>query len=90
MRFDDAPGERVRIAGNTAAGGHVGFGDAWVLVVDFSGGVRAQSVLAYGQATSLASPHSADQLRIFAEHGLRPVWFREPDVRAHLEREYRP
>jgi acyl-homoserine-lactone acylase len=91
MRFDEAPGERVRVAGNTGGGKPLaGFGDAWVLVVDFSGGVRARSVVAYGQSSSLDSPHSADQLRIFANHDLRPVWYREGEVRAHVEREYRP
>ncbi len=91
MRFDAAPGERVRIAGNTGGGKPLaGFGDAWVLLVDFSGGVNARSVVAYGQSSSLGSPHSADQLRIFANHDLRPVWYREDEVRAHVEREYRP
>jgi acyl-homoserine-lactone acylase len=91
MRFDGAPGERVRIAGNTGGGKPLaGMGDAWVLLVDFSNGVRARSVVAYGQSSSLESPHSADQIRIFADHTLRPVWFRESEVRAHVEREYRP
>ena len=91
LRFDEVPGERVRLAGNP--GGErrlMGFGDAWVLVVDFSNGVQARSVVAYGQSSSLDSPHSADQIRIFADHSLRPVWFREADVRSHVEREYRP
>jgi acyl-homoserine-lactone acylase len=91
MRFDDAPGERVRVAGNIGGGKPLaGMGDAWVLLVDFSNGVRARSVVAYGQSSSLESPHSADQIRIFADHNLRPVWFREREVRAHVEREYRP
>lgn len=91
MRFDEAPGERVRIAGNTGGGRPlVGFGDAWVLLVDFSHGVQARSVIAYGQSSALDSPHSRDQLRIFADHALRPVWSREREVRGHVEREYRP
>jgi len=90
MRFDEAPGERVRIAGNTGGQGLAGFGDAWILLVDFSSGVRARSIVAYGQSSSLESAHSRDQLRIFADHDLRPVWFHEADVRAHVEREYRP
>ena len=90
MRFDQLPGERLRIAGNTGAERLAGFGDAWILLVDFSNGVRARSVVAYGQSSSLESAHSRDQLRIFASHDLRPVWFREADVRAHVEREYHP
>lgn len=91
MRFDEAPGERVHVAGNSGGGKPLaGFGDAWVLLVDFSNGVQARSVVAYGQSNSLDSPHSTDQIRIFADHNLRPAWFREGEVRAHMEREYRP
>ena len=67
-----------------------GFGDAWVLLVDFSGAVTGWSVLAYGQTTALESPHSSDQLRIFAAHALRRAWYSEADIRANLERQYRP
>jgi len=91
MRFDEAAGERLRIAGNAGGGRPLaGFGDAWVLLVDFSHGVQARSVLAYGQSSALDSTHSRDQLRIFADHALRPVWFRDSEVRRHVEREYRP
>lgn len=80
-----------RIAGVAAPGSPlVGFGDGWVMLVDFSPPVTAWSVLAYGQTTSPESPHSSDQLRIFARHDLRPVWFRQADIEANLERTYRP
>jgi len=36
----------------------VGTGDGWVLAVEFSQPVKAYSVLAYGQTTNSASPHS--------------------------------
>ncbi len=92
VRFDDWPGDpRVRVAGRVDPGSAIaGFGDAWVLLVDFSGPVTASSVLAYGQSSDLVSPHSRDQIRTFAEHRLRPVWFTEQQIRAHLERQYRP
>jgi acyl-homoserine lactone acylase PvdQ len=67
-----------------------GFGDAWVLLVHFTRPVQAFSVLAYGQTTDRASPHSRDQIRIFAGRDLRPAWFTDADIAAHLEREYRP
>ncbi|RPJ81145.1 MAG: hypothetical protein EHM13_10915, partial [Acidobacteria bacterium] len=80
-----------RITGLAAPGEPLaGFGDGWVLLVDFSKPVKAWSVLAYGQTTSPGSPHSRDQLRIFASHDLRPVWFREGDIKAHTERAYHP
>jgi acyl-homoserine-lactone acylase len=67
-----------------------GFGDGWVLVVDFSRPGQAWSVLAYGQTTNPRSPHSSDQLGLFAGHQLRRAWYSEADIRANLSREYRP
>ena len=95
MRFDrpaEPPVELApAVAGHIAPGrAPVGFGDAWVLLVDFSGPVTGWSVLAYGQTTSLDSPHSSDQLPIFAGRKLRRAWYREEDVRANTRRTYRP
>ena len=67
-----------------------GFGDSWVIAVQFSKPIKAMSVLAYGQSTSLSSKHSGDQIGLFAAHRLRPIWFREDEIKAHLEREYHP
>ncbi len=80
-----------RVAGHAGAGQPLaGFGDAWVLMVHFTRPVTAWSVLAYGQTTNLESPHSRDQIRLFANHELRPVWFTEAAIAANLERRYRP
>lgn len=68
----------------------VGGGDAWVLLVNFTKPVRAQGILAYGQSSNPASPHSRDQIKLFADNKLRPIWFTEAEVKANLEREYRP
>ena len=90
VTFQDAGGGR-RIAGHVAPGQPLaGFGDAWVLMVHFTKPVTAWSVLAYGQTTNLGSPHSRDQIRLFANHQLRPVWFSEDAISANLERRYRP
>jgi acyl-homoserine-lactone acylase len=91
--FDPLPagGGHVRVAGWGAADRQlVGGSDAWVLLVHFTKPVQAFSVMAYGQTTDRSSPHSRDQIRIFAARDLRPVWYVEPDVAAHTEREYRP
>jgi acyl-homoserine-lactone acylase len=91
LRFDDMPGERVRVAGNIGGEEPMrGFGDGWVLLVDFSGGVTGWSVLAYGQTTNAGSPHSSDQLPIFASQRLRRAWYSEADIAANLRRQYRP
>ena len=68
----------------------VGFGDGWVLLVDFSKPGEAWSVLAYGQTTKPDSPHSSDQLQLFADHKLRRAWYSEADIKANLRREYKP
>lgn len=68
-------------------------GDCYVLLVtwDQAGRVSAQSIHQYGAATLVPrSPHYADQAPLFARRELKPVWLDEAEIRAHLEREYRP
>jgi acyl-homoserine-lactone acylase len=68
-------------------------GDSYVLLVtwDRDGQVRSRSIHQYGSATlDRASPHYADQAPLFVSRQLKPVWLDEADIRAHLEREYRP
>jgi acyl-homoserine-lactone acylase len=67
-----------------------GFGDAWVIAVEFSKPLKAYSVLAYGQTTNPSSKHSRDQIAMFANHELKRVWFSEAEIKANLETEYRP
>lgn len=72
----------------------VGFqGDSYVLLVawDVEGRVRSLSIHQYGSATlDVTSPHYADQSPLFVRRELKPVWFEEEEIRANLEREYRP
>jgi acyl-homoserine-lactone acylase len=93
QQFDapEAKDSAVRVAGWASADRQLaGFGDAWVLLVHFTKPLQAFSVLAYGQTTDRTSPHSRDQIRIFAGRGLRPAWYTDAEVAAHTEREYRP
>jgi acyl-homoserine-lactone acylase len=93
QQFDaiEAKDSAVRVAGWASADRQLaGFGDAWVLLVHFTRPIQAFSVLAYGQTTDRASPHSRDQIRILAGRDLRPAWFTDAEVAAHTEREYRP
>jgi acyl-homoserine-lactone acylase len=90
LRFVEMP-DGKRVAGQTQENEPpAGFGDAWVILVEFSKPVRAFSVLAYGQTTLSGSKHNADQIRLFADHQLRPIWFSEAEIKANLEREYHP
>ena len=90
VRFNEMP-DGKRVAGQVQDNElPVGFGDAWVLAVQFSKPIKAMSLLAYGETTLSSSKHSSDQIRLFADHLLRPVWFSETEIKAHLEKEYHP
>jgi acyl-homoserine-lactone acylase len=68
-------------------------GDSYILQVEWDplGRVRSRSIHQYGSATlDERSPHYADQAPLFARRELKPVWLDEAEIRAHLEREYRP
>jgi penicillin amidase/acyl-homoserine-lactone acylase len=68
-------------------------GDSFVMLIswDAEGEVQSYSIHQFGSATQDEdSPHYADQVPLFARRELKPVWFDEADIRANLEREYRP
>jgi penicillin amidase/acyl-homoserine-lactone acylase len=67
-------------------------GDSFVLFVTWDGnGVSSRAISPYGTAIQdPSSPHYADQTPLFVERQTRPIWFGEAEIRAHLEREYRP
>ncbi len=67
-----------------------GFGDGWVLAVEFARPVKAYSILAYGQTTNPNSKHSRDQIELYAKHQYKKIWFTEAEIKANLERAYRP
>ncbi|MTJ48110.1 acylase [Dolichospermum sp. UHCC 0259] len=60
-------------------------GDSFVAAVEFSQPVRAMALNSYGNATQPGSSHISDQLPLFAEKKLRPVWRTKPEINAHLE-----
>ena len=68
-------------------------GDSYVLMVEWDedGKVHSESIHQYGSATmDETSPHYADQSPLFVARKLKPVWLDEEEIRANLEREYRP
>jgi acyl-homoserine-lactone acylase len=90
VQFDAAQDGR-RVAGRTETEGELaGFGDAWVLLVHLTRPLQAWSILAYGQSSRTGSLHGRDQIRLFAGHELRPVWFSADDIALHVERRYKP
>lgn len=68
-------------------------GDCYFMMVEWdpSGKVRSEAIHQFGAAsTDEASPHYADQAPLFAEERMRPTLWTEEEIRAHLQREYRP
>jgi len=61
------------------------FGDSYVAIVEFDSPVRAQALLVPGNATQHGSPHRTDQLRLFSDKRLRPVWRTRDEIRANVE-----
>jgi acyl-homoserine-lactone acylase len=65
-------------------------GDGWVSAVEFGEVPRAYTILAYGQSNKEDSPHFNDQLVLFANNEMTPVFFTDEDVLNNTIREYRP
>lgn len=68
--------------GSLAPGGYrIDFGTSYVQVVTFDErGPRAQALLTYGQSSDPASPHAADQLRLFSTKQWPSLPFNAEDV----------
>jgi len=61
-------------------------GDSYVAITEFTeDGPRAKAVLPYGNASQPGSPHRGDQLQMYADKEMRPVWLSRDSVNAHLE-----
>ena len=65
-------------------------GNTFVAVVEFGKQVRARSILVFGQAADPKSPHFFDQAELYASGRFKPVYLTLSEIRANLEREYRP
>ena len=64
-------------------------GDSYVAVMEFGPTVRAASVIGYGNASRVGSPHRTDQLGLFAGQRLKPVWRSRADIERNLGRRER-
>lgn len=88
--FGPTPGGKRIIGVANKGRPMVGGGDGFIMAIEFSKPIRAYSLLAYGQTSNPVSKHSSDQARLFANHEMKPVWFSEAEIKANLERSYRP
>ena len=59
------------------------YGTSFVMALEFTDdGPRAEALLTYSQSTDPASPHFADQTRLFGQDGWRPIRFSDADLAA--------
>src|SRR5690606_27010383 len=74
--FQPVPGDSTRSVATS--------GDSYVLAVEFSNPIRAQSLLVYGNASQPGSPHRTDQLPLYAQKQLKPVWLTREEIMQNL------
>ena len=65
-------------------------GGTYVSIVEFGPKVRAESVHVFGSSGDPKSRHFMDQSPMYARGEFKPAWIALEDIKANLERSYRP
>ncbi|MDJ0661507.1 MAG: acylase [Crocosphaera sp.] len=61
------------------------FGDSFMMAVEFSDPIQAQGLTVYGNATQPNSPHRGDQLSLYQQGKMRPIWRDRSTIEQNLE-----
>jgi acyl-homoserine-lactone acylase len=59
-------------------------GESYVAAIEFSNPVRAMALTSYGNATQPGALNKGEQLQLFANKQLRPVWRSRQEIEEHL------
>ena len=81
--FYAVPGERHKRRYGVAGG-------TYISVVEFAPKVRALSIHTFGASGDPKSRHFMDQAPMYARGEFKPAWLTLEDIKANLERSYRP
>jgi len=61
-------------------------GDSYIALTEFTeDGPRARVLMPYGNASQPGSPYRGDQLNLYADKEMRPVWRTRPEIMKHLD-----
>ncbi|MDJ0843363.1 acylase [Crocosphaera sp.] len=60
-------------------------GDSFIMAVEFSDPIEARGLMVYGNATQPNSPHRGEQLSLYQQGTMRPIWRDRSVIEQHLE-----
>lgn len=60
-------------------------GNSFMMAIEFTNPIRAEALAIYGNATQPHSPHVGDQLQLYVQGQLRPVWRTPGAIADHLK-----
>ena len=65
-------------------------GATYISIVEFGPQVRAMSVHVFGSSGDPKNKHFMDQSPLYGRGEFKPAWIELSDIKANLERSYRP
>ncbi|MCH9653713.1 MAG: penicillin acylase family protein [Planctomycetes bacterium] len=66
-------------------------GHSYVSVIEFDPqGIKAKSIVPFGQSTNPKSPHYLDQAPLYTQGKFKPAWFTTNEIKKNTTRSYHP